>query len=100
MVRSNKQFYFLDLYFTREAKLENCGINNIKGFSKKQALSWIQLKYKGPNKLRNKSDKNKNAGNSSISKNYHWSYKVNKYIFRTEKESRRTETAAEIELTQ
>ena len=33
------QFYFLDLYFTREAKLENCGINNMKGFSKKWALS-------------------------------------------------------------
>ena len=29
------QFYFLDLYFTREAKLENCGINNMKGVSKK-----------------------------------------------------------------
>ena len=29
------QFYFLDFYFTREAKLENCGINNINGFSKK-----------------------------------------------------------------
>ena len=65
MVRSNMQFYFLDLYFTREAKLENCGINNMKGFSKKWALSWIQLQYKGPNTLRHKSDKNKNAGNSS-----------------------------------
>ena len=95
------QFYFLDLYFTREAKLENCGINNMKGFSKKWALSWIQLQYKGPNTLRHKSDKNKNAGNrSQFLKNCYWSYKVNKYTFRIEKKSRRTETAAEIELTQ